>query len=67
MKYKIPNTNLMTTFDDPKKIQFLAHLAEFLKSRNQPFTRIPTLGHRELDLNQLYIEVTNRHGVQAVI
>lgn len=66
MKYIIPNTNIVTTQEDPKKRAFLTKLAAFLKSRNKPFNRIPTLGHRELDLNQLYIEVTGRNGVQAV-
>ena len=46
---------------------FLCELTEFLQSRGQSLFRIPTLGHKELDLEQLYNEVTARGGVQAVI
>jgi len=46
--------------------QFLSSLGEFLTQRGKSL-KIPTLGHKELDLEQLYNEVTMRGGVQAVI
>lgn len=51
---------------DTKKKKFLNELVEFLRTRNVPFNRVPTLGHRELDLHKLYEEVTSRGGVQSV-
>jgi hypothetical protein len=53
--------------DSDSKKKFLHDLVEFLRTRNIPFNRVPTLGHRELDLHKLYEEVTSRGGVQAVI
>jgi hypothetical protein len=56
----------MEESEDENKKKFLSELIEFLRTRNIPFNRVPTLGHRELDLFRLYEEVTGRGGVQAV-
>ncbi|KAL0479172.1 hypothetical protein AKO1_007993 [Acrasis kona] len=53
--------------DSVEKKKFLNDLVDFLRTRNTPLSRVPTLGHRELDLHKLYEEVTDRGGVQAVI
>ena len=45
---------------------FLAELSSFLKTRNKSISRIPTLGHKELDLQALYKEVLSRGGVEEV-
>eukprot|EP01080_Neovahlkampfia_damariscottae_P004894 gene4894-8488_t len=53
--------------DTPNKQLFLTELANFLKTRNKSISRIPTLGHKELDLQALYKEVLSRGGVEEVI
>eukprot|EP00743_Colponemidia_sp_Colp-15_P002852 GILK01003085.1.p1 GENE.GILK01003085.1~~GILK01003085.1.p1 ORF type:complete len:572 (+),score=109.57 GILK01003085.1:107-1717(+) len=47
--------------------EFIHSLREFLRSRGQELGKIPNVGGRELDLLQLYREVTKRGGYQAVV
>jgi hypothetical protein len=57
--------NLNSTSDGERQ-SFLSELQIFLKTRNKSISRIPTLGHKELDLMGLYREVLNRGGVEEV-
>jgi hypothetical protein len=61
------STTTLSSPTCPQDKNFLTKLTEFLHSRNVTFSRIPTLGHKELDLEQLYREVTGRGGVNQVI
>lgn len=49
------------------KAQFMESLEDFMAERGTPMTKVPTLGHKELDLFILYCEVVKRGGVEAVI
>jgi len=46
---------------------FMEHLRKFMKERGTPVSRIPQLGHKELDFHLLYKAVIARGGVEQVI
>ena len=54
-----------TSSSSPKSSPFIDELKQFLSRKNKVL-KIPTLGHKELDLEQLYHEVTKRGGIQSV-
>lgn len=47
--------------------EFIKELTLFLEGRGKSFTKIPVLGHKELDLMGLYVAVSSCGGVQRVI
>jgi hypothetical protein len=65
MRSSNPTRNLNSTSDIERQ-SFLSELQIFLKTRNKSISRIPTLGHKELDLMGLYREVLLRGGVEEV-
>jgi hypothetical protein len=63
---QISDLSVRTSFEDARN-GFLDGLAVFLKTKNKGLHKLPTLGHRQLDLWRLWNEVKLRGGVQEVI
>lgn len=62
-----PPTDAEKVEEDPEKKAFVADLFGFMRERGTPITKVPQLGHREIDLFTLYKQVTARGGIQKVI
>jgi hypothetical protein len=56
-----------TAEDKTKRDEFIWQLHLLMKERGTPITKVPTIGHSELDLFALYKEVIKRGGVETVI
>mmetsp|Transcript_17391 Transcript_17391/g.28576 ORF Transcript_17391/g.28576 Transcript_17391/m.28576 type:complete len:270 (+) Transcript_17391:173-982(+) len=59
--------NRSSELSSKEKDEFQTRLLKFMRDRGTPITKVPTLGHKELDLFTLYHEVTTRGGVSKVI
>ena len=63
--YSPAATHVMRLLSSPSS-RALGRWVTHAQERGTPITRIPTLGHHELDLYALYKAVTDRDGVEAV-
>lgn len=50
----------------PEEKEFLAKLHAFMKSRQTPINRIPSIGYKEIDLYKFYIKVQHLGGYDIV-
>eukprot|EP00276_Gloeochaete_wittrockiana_P004766 CAMPEP_0184664394 /NCGR_PEP_ID=MMETSP0308-20130426/52644_1 /TAXON_ID=38269 /ORGANISM="Gloeochaete witrockiana, Strain SAG 46.84" /LENGTH=792 /DNA_ID=CAMNT_0027107773 /DNA_START=125 /DNA_END=2503 /DNA_ORIENTATION=- len=56
-----------STSEEHDRKQFLEDLQALLWQRGTPLTRIPSVGHQQLDLYLLYRHVINRGGIDEVV
>lgn len=64
---QVPQDPVMSATEERERKQFMADLNKFMSEIGKPLSKIPIMGYKELDLFQLFREVTAYGGFNEVV